>query len=136
MKLSKIDFSLGSSARRRCSAKSAAASRSMPAMSVKYCTTAISSSRDIERGTRSLSSLLNYLAFSILPVLAEFALVATILLSGYDPWYTLITFGAVAVYIVSTFAITRWRMPFRARMNALDSQANARAVDGLINAVI
>jgi ATP-binding cassette subfamily B protein len=90
-------------------------------------------SRDIERGTRSLSSLLNYLAFSILPVLAEFALVAAILLSSYDPWYTLITFGAVAVYIVSTFAITRWRMPFRARMNALDSQANARAVDGLIN---
>ena len=90
-------------------------------------------SRDIERGTRSLSSLLNYLAFSILPVLAEFGLVAVILLSGYDPLYTLITFGAVAVYIVSTFLITRWRMVFRARMNALDSQANARAVDGLIN---
>ncbi len=90
-------------------------------------------SRDIERGTRSLSSLLNYLAFSILPVLAEFALVAAILLSGYDPWYALITFAAVAVYVASTFLITRWRMPFRARMNALDSQANARAVDGLIN---
>jgi ATP-binding cassette subfamily B protein len=90
-------------------------------------------SRDIERGTRSLSSLLNYLAFSVLPVLAEFALVAVILLRGYDPWYALITFVAVAVYIVSTFTITRWRMPFRARMNALDSQASARAVDGLIN---
>jgi ATP-binding cassette subfamily B protein len=90
-------------------------------------------SRDIERGTRSLSSLLNYLAFSILPVLAEFGLVAVILLNGYDPWYAVITFAAVAVYIVSTFVITRWRMPFRARMNALDSQANARAVDGLIN---
>jgi len=90
-------------------------------------------SRDIERGTRSLSSLLNYLAFSVLPVLAEFTLVAVILLRGYDPWYALITFVAVAVYIVSTFTITRWRMPFRARMNALDSQASARAVDGLIN---
>jgi len=90
-------------------------------------------SRDIERGTRSLSSLLNYLAFSILPVLAEFGLVAAILLNGYDPWYTAITFVAVAIYIASTFMITRWRMPFRARMNALDSQANAHAVDGLIN---
>jgi len=90
-------------------------------------------SRDIERGTRSLSSLLNYLAFSILPVLAEFGLVALILLRGYDPWYAVITFAAVAVYITSTFIITRWRMPFRARMNALDSQANAHAVDGLIN---
>ncbi|HEY5791321.1 MAG TPA: ABC transporter ATP-binding protein/permease [Gammaproteobacteria bacterium] len=90
-------------------------------------------SRDIERGTRSISTLLNYMAFSVLPVLAEFALVAVILLGKYSAWYTLITFGAVAVYVVSTFFITRWRMPFRARMNALDSQANARAVDSLIN---
>jgi len=90
-------------------------------------------SRDIERGTRSISTLLNYLAFSILPVLAEFTLVAAILLGSYDPWFAVITFGAVTVYAGSTFVVTRWRMQFRARMNALDSSANARAVDSLIN---
>ncbi len=90
-------------------------------------------SRDLERGTRSVSSILNYLAFSILPILVEFVLVAAILLSQYDLEFSLVTFGTVLVYIGFTFAITEWRMDFRHQMNRLDSRANNQAFDSLIN---
>ena len=90
-------------------------------------------SRDLERGTRSVSTILNYMAFSILPILVEFALVAFVLLSDYDPVFTLAVFGSVVVYMAFTFAITEWRMDFRHTMNQLDSQANGQAVDSLMN---
>ncbi|MEJ2214363.1 MAG: ABC transporter ATP-binding protein/permease [Gammaproteobacteria bacterium] len=90
-------------------------------------------SRDLERGTRSVSSILNYMAFSILPIIVEFSLVAFVLLNEYDIVFTLAIFGAVAVYMLFTFAITEWRMDFRHHMNSLDSKANGRAVDSLIN---
>ena len=90
-------------------------------------------SRDLERGTRSLSSILNYLTFNIIPTLMEFALVAIILFSKYDAHFALITFGTVTIYIAYTMAVTEWRMHYRHEMNAYDSQANSHAIDGLIN---
>ena len=90
-------------------------------------------SRDLERGTRSVSSILNYMAFSILPVVVEFGLVGAILLSRYELAFTLVTFGAVALYALFTFAVTEWRMDYRHQMNRLDSQANSQAFDSLIN---
>ena len=90
-------------------------------------------SRDMERGTRSAASLLNYMLFSILPTLVEVSLISGILLSNYHPWYTIITLVTVAIYIVTTFKITEWRMKFRQRMNAKDSEANTLAIDSLIN---
>lgn len=89
--------------------------------------------RDMERGTRSVSSLLNYMAFSILPTLVEITLIGLILLSNYDIWFTLIALSSVVIYILFTFRITQWRMQFRTTMNRLDSQANSQAIDGLIN---
>ncbi len=90
-------------------------------------------SRDLERGTRSVSQILNYMAFSILPILVEFVLVAIIMLTQYELVFSLIIFGTVMVYMISTFAITEWRMDFRHHMNQLDSEANGRAMDSLIN---
>lgn len=90
-------------------------------------------SRDLERGTRSVATILNYLVFSVLPVLVEFALVAAVLLTQYALVFTLITFGTVVVYMAFTFAITEWRMDYRHTMNRLDSQANTQAFDSLIN---
>ena len=90
-------------------------------------------SRDLERGARSLSSILNYLTFNIIPTLTEFVLVAAILFSQYDVQFALITFGTVVIYLGYTMALTEWRMHFRHEMNAHDSEANSRAVDGLIN---
>ena len=90
-------------------------------------------SRDLERGTRSVSQILNYMAFSILPIMVEFVLVASILLTQYEPVFAMIIFGTVAVYMVTTFAITEWRMDFRYHMNKLDSEASTWAMDSLIN---
>ncbi len=90
-------------------------------------------SRDLERGARSVSSMLNYMAFSILPTLVEVTLIAGILLKNYDPGFALITFGAVVIYVLFTFKITEWRMKYRIQMNASDSKANTQAIDSLIN---
>jgi ATP-binding cassette subfamily B protein len=89
--------------------------------------------RDIERGTRGISTLLSYLLFSIIPVILEFALVAAVLLSKFDWRFTAVTFGAVAVYIAFTIAVTEWRIDIRRRANELDSKANTRAIDSLLN---
>jgi ATP-binding cassette subfamily B protein len=89
--------------------------------------------RDIERGTSGISTLLSYLLFSILPVVLEFALVAAVLLRRFDWRFAAITFGAVAVYIAFTVLITEWRMEIRRRANELDSKANTRAIDSLLN---
>ena len=90
-------------------------------------------SRDIDRGTRSVSSLLNYMVFSILPTLIEVVMIAGILLAKYDPWFAVVTFGSVVIYIAYTLLVTDWRMQYRVTMNAMDSQGNTQAVDSLIN---
>ncbi|HHI76137.1 MAG TPA: ABC transporter ATP-binding protein/permease [Gammaproteobacteria bacterium] len=90
-------------------------------------------SRDLERGTRSVSQILNYMAFSILPIVVEFGLVAAVMLHNYDPLFAAVMFGSVAVYMVYTFLVTEWRMDFRHRMNELDSRGNTIAIDSLIN---
>jgi ATP-binding cassette subfamily B protein len=90
-------------------------------------------SRDLERGTRSVSTILNYMVFSVIPVVVEFSLVAAVLLTKYDIIFTLVTFGTVVIYIGFTFAITEWRMDYRRQMNVLDSSANSQAFDSLLN---
>src|SRR5687768_9259330 len=86
--------------------------------------------RDIERGTNGISTLLSYLLFSILPVLLEFALVV---LGRFDWRFAAVTFGAVSVYIAFTVLVTEWRMEIRRRANELDSRANTRAIDSQLN---
>jgi ATP-binding cassette subfamily B protein len=90
-------------------------------------------SRDIERGTRGISTLLSYMLFSIIPVILEFGLVAAVLYAKFDWRFVAITFGAVAVYITFTVLVTEWRMEIRRRANELDSKANTRAIDSLLN---
>jgi ATP-binding cassette subfamily B protein len=89
--------------------------------------------RDIERGTRGIESLLRFALFSIIPTLVEMALVGAILTVRYDLWFGAITLFTLVLYIGITVAITEWRTQFRRRMNELDSKANARAIDSLLN---
>ena len=89
--------------------------------------------RDIERGTRGISTLLNFMLFSIIPVILEFALVAAVLLTKFDWRFAAVTFVAVGVYIFFTVSVTEWRMDIRRQANDLDSRANTRAVDSLLN---
>ncbi len=90
-------------------------------------------SRDIERGTRGISSLLSYMLFSIIPVILEFGLVAAVLLTRFDWRFPAVTFLAVTVYIGFTIWVTEWRMDIRRQANELDSKANSRAIDSLLN---
>jgi ABC-type transport system involved in Fe-S cluster assembly fused permease/ATPase subunit len=90
-------------------------------------------SRDIERGTSSVSSLLNYMVFNLLPTLVEILMIAGILLVRYDAWFTYITIASVIVYIAFTIKITEWRMQYRVTMNTLDSRASSQAIDSLLN---
>jgi len=90
-------------------------------------------SRDIERGTRGISTLLNYMLFSIIPVILEFALVAAVLLTKFDWRFPAVTFIAVGLYVSFTIWVTEWRSAIRREANELDSKANTRAVDSLLN---
>ena len=89
--------------------------------------------RDIERGTRAISSLVSYTLYSILPTLIEIGLVVGYLLLNYDVWFAGIAIGALTLYIVFTISVTEWRTHFRRRMNELDSRANTRAIDSILN---
>ena len=89
--------------------------------------------RDMERGTRGISSLVSYTLYSILPTLVEITLVVGYLVIHYDPWFAVITGGALFLYIVYTVVVTEWRTEFRRTMNDLDSKANVRAIDSLLN---
>ena len=89
--------------------------------------------RDVERGTNGVSTLLSYLLFSIVPVILEFGLVAAVLFAKFDWRFVAVTFAAVALYLSYTFAISEWRIDIRRRANELDSRANTRAIDSLLN---
>lgn len=90
-------------------------------------------SKDLSRSTSSLSSIVNLLVFNIVPTIAEFLLVAVILLGAYGWHYTLVVVITVVIYIMFTLKFSGWRMQFRHEMNRLDSLANGRAVDSLLN---
>ena len=89
--------------------------------------------RDIERGTRGVSSLISFTLFNILPTLVEITLVLGYLVTHYDIWFTAITALALVTYITFTVLVTDWRTHFRRTMNDLDSKANTKAIDSLIN---
>jgi ATP-binding cassette subfamily B protein len=90
-------------------------------------------SRDIERGSRSITQLLHYLIFSILPTAFEIIVVCLILLIRFDVWFALVTLLTVTIYFVYTYKVTEWRITFRVQMNQADSNANTTAIDSLIN---
>ena len=90
-------------------------------------------SRDIERGTNGIRLLLNFMLFNIIPTIVEISLVAGILLAKYDIWFALVIFITLIAYVALTLIITEWRMVFRRTMNDMDSKANTRAIDSLIN---
>ena len=90
-------------------------------------------SRDMERGSRSVSSLITYTLYSILPTLVEISLVLGILIVEYDAAFVLITTVSLAVYITFTVAVSNWRIDIRRKVNEADSTANALAIDSLLN---
>jgi ATP-binding cassette subfamily B protein len=89
--------------------------------------------RDIERGTRAVHSLISYSLYSIFPTLIEVGMVLGILAVKFDAWFAWITLVALVLYIAFTVTVTEWRTQFRRQMNELDSTAHSRAIDALLN---
>ena len=89
--------------------------------------------RDIERGTRGIQSLISFSLYSIIPTLIELTMVLGYFFYAYDIWFVVVTFTALFCYVVFTVVVTEWRTHFRREMNNLDSKANQSAVDSLIN---
>ena len=90
-------------------------------------------SRSIERGTAGIEAVLRLAVFNILPTMLEVFLVTVILWHLFDWRFAAVTFAAIVLYIGFTFAFTNWRVRFRRRMNDMDSEAQTRAVDSLLN---
>jgi ATP-binding cassette subfamily B protein len=89
--------------------------------------------RDIERGTRAIGSLISYTIYSILPTLVEVGLVLGILATRYEPSFALIAGITLVIYIAFTIIVSNWRVQIRREVNELDSAANTRAIDSLLN---
>jgi ATP-binding cassette subfamily B protein len=89
--------------------------------------------RDIERGTRGVQSLISYSLYSIVPTLIEVLLVLTLLGTQFDMGYAWITLGALVLYVTFTVTVTEWRTQFRRRMNELESTSQSKAIDSLLN---
>jgi ABC-type transport system involved in Fe-S cluster assembly fused permease/ATPase subunit len=90
-------------------------------------------SRAIERGTKGIEFLLQFMIFNILPTLLEITLVCAILWRLYSLTFAAITFATIMGYIVFTIWVTEWRTKFRREMNERDSEANTKAIDSLLN---
>lgn len=90
-------------------------------------------SRIIERGVKAVEFVLRFLLFSIVPLILELAMVATIFFVQFDGTYFLVVLITIAIYIFFTFAITEWRVKIRRRMNERDMEANQKAIDSLLN---
>ena len=90
-------------------------------------------SRSIERGTKGIDFLLNFMLFNIIPTILEIFMVCGILWSFFNIWYALVTFVTVTGYIAFTIIATEWRLKYRREMNETDSTANTRAIDSLLN---
>lgn len=90
-------------------------------------------SRDINRGTTSISTVLNYLLFNIFPTLLEIAMVSIILFTQYSGWFALVAVLTFIAYIAFTLKMTEWRIKFRSEANKTESNANTQAIDALLN---
>ena len=89
--------------------------------------------RDIERGSRGISTLMSFMLFSVIPIILEITLVTILLAKKFDIWFVVITLSAILFYIVTTIGITEWRTAHRRQMNEMDSKANTKSIDSLLN---
>ncbi len=89
--------------------------------------------RDVERGTRGISTLLSFMLFSVIPIILEITMVTVLLAVKFDWTFVIVTLCAILLYGGTTIAITEWRTQHRRQMNDMDSKANTKAIDSLLN---
>ena len=87
----------------------------------------------IERGTKSIDTMLYFLLFNIAPTVIELVVVSIIFWVNFGFGLVAATLLMVAVYIAFTRIVTDWRAKLRTEMNDMDTGAAAKAVDSLLN---
>src|SRR5438874_1393298 len=90
-------------------------------------------SRVVERGTQGMEFLIRFTTFHILPTLFEISLVSVILSRLYDWRFSAIVLGVILGYIAFSVTLSEWRIKYVRRMNDADTEANAKAIDSLLN---
>ncbi len=90
-------------------------------------------SRVIERGTRGIQFVLNFMTFNIVPTLLEIALVTVVLTYHLNILFAGIVLSTIVIYIFLTLWVTEWRLKYRRSMNKSETRANTKAIDSLIN---
>ncbi|MDE3207642.1 MAG: metal ABC transporter permease, partial [Pseudomonadota bacterium] len=90
-------------------------------------------SRDIERGTRGIDTILRFMLFNILPTLVELGLVSGILFLRYNIKFLTIILATILLYICFTLSFTEWRLRYRRIMNEAETRANQKSIDSLLN---
>jgi ATP-binding cassette subfamily B protein len=89
--------------------------------------------RDVERGTQGIGFLLGVALFTVLPTVVEIVAVVVIIGLGYGAWFILVILGTFLAYTIFTVTYTERRAVYQRALNKLDSKANARLVDSLLN---
>jgi ATP-binding cassette subfamily B protein len=87
----------------------------------------------VERGTKSIDMMLYFLLFNIAPTIIELTAVCVIFGVKFGSGLVVATLAMVVAYIAFTRVVTEWRTHLQRRMNEVDNQAIARAVDSLLN---
>ena len=90
-------------------------------------------SKFIDRGTKGVDFLMNYVLFNVIPTIIEIFFVAGILFVLYGFKYAVVTLVTILLYVYLTYIITQWRLKFRRRMNEADNMVSSKLVDSLLN---
>jgi ATP-binding cassette subfamily B protein len=88
---------------------------------------------DVNRGTAAVGFLLGAALFTLLPTLVEIGGVLVVMIAGYSLWFTVIILATFGVYAFYTFVMTKRRVEFEARVNAIGARAEGSLLDSLLN---
>ncbi len=89
--------------------------------------------RVLERGRNAIETIVRMLLLQLAPTIVELTMIVAVLLFHFDWRYVAIIGATVAVYMWFTYMATEWRINIRRNMNESDSDANAKAIDSLLN---
>src|SRR5260370_41355167 len=86
-----------------------------------------------ERGRNAIETIVRMVLLQLAPTIVELVLIVAVLLLHFDWRYVAVIAATVAVYMLFTYYATEWRINIRRKMNDSDSDANAKAIDSLLN---
>src|ERR1700677_3277071 len=89
--------------------------------------------RVLERGRNAIETIVRMVLLQIAPTVVELVLIVAVFLLHFDWRYVAVIGATVTVYMWFTYSATRWRIGIRRKMNESDNDANAKAIDSLLN---